>query len=62
MNTPTMLHVLFILALIAALAGGAAFLQDRQRRKDSAQAARQALFYRACRSAGMYDGGRSGLP
>lgn len=56
MNTPTMLHALFVLALIAALAGTAALLQNRQRRKDSAQAARQALFYRACRSAGMYDG------
>lgn len=56
MNTPTMLHALFILGLIAALAGSITLLQDRQRRRDSTQAARQALFYRACRSAGMYDG------
>ncbi len=56
MNTPIMLHALFVLALIAALAGSTAFLQDHQRRRDSVQTARQALFYRACWSAGMYDG------
>ena len=35
MNTPTMLHALFILGLIAALAGSITLLQDRQRRRDS---------------------------
>ena len=56
MNTPIMLHALFVLALIAALAVTATLLQDRQRRRDSAQAARQSLFYRACRGVGIFDG------
>lgn len=60
MNIATVSYGLLALLFIA-FAGGA-LLHYHLKRKDSEQAAKQSLFYRACRSAGMFDGDDLSFP